>query len=132
MANDQNLLHGNPDTQFRSGREAVENGQKGGIASGESRREKSTIKKLLCDFLEQPSENNAELKELAEKLGIESPKSIKELFTIVCTINTLKSGRLYDLEKLASLIGENREDENEDVMNKLDEVLGGIDALANE
>ena len=28
--NEKNLLKGNPNTQFRSGREAVENGKKGG------------------------------------------------------------------------------------------------------
>jgi len=29
MANEQNLIKGNPETQFSSGREAVENGKKG-------------------------------------------------------------------------------------------------------
>lgn len=42
MANEKNLEKGKA-TQFRSGEEAVKNGKKGGIASGEARREKSTL-----------------------------------------------------------------------------------------
>lgn len=34
--NNENLKKGNPDTQFRSGREAVENGRKGGKMPPES------------------------------------------------------------------------------------------------
>ena len=49
--NNENLKKGNPDTQFRSGREAVENGRKGGKASGISRSFKSALKKK---FKENP------------------------------------------------------------------------------
>lgn len=52
MANTDNLKRGNPDTQFRSGREAVENGRKGGIASGEAKRERANLKRQLQIFLE--------------------------------------------------------------------------------
>lgn len=45
--NNGNLKRGNPDTQFRSGREAVENGRKGGRASGISRSFRSAVKKRL-------------------------------------------------------------------------------------
>ncbi len=47
MNKNDNLLKGNPATQFTSGREAAENGRKGGIASGESRRKKRDIRKAL-------------------------------------------------------------------------------------
>ena len=39
-------------TQFRSGEEAVENGRKGGIASGKARKQNKTIQNILtalCD-----------------------------------------------------------------------------------
>ena len=49
--NNENLKKGNPDTQFRSGREAVENGRKGGKASGISISFKSALKKK---FKENP------------------------------------------------------------------------------
>ena len=43
----QNAEH----TQFRSGAEAVENGRKGGIASGEARRKRKTLKEELLLML---------------------------------------------------------------------------------
>lgn len=45
MANEENLKQENPTTQYRSGREAVENGKKGGIASGKARRRKKTAQR---------------------------------------------------------------------------------------
>lgn len=47
MANEQNLI------RHRSPSEARENGRKGGIASGKSRRERKTLKELLLLALEQ-------------------------------------------------------------------------------
>ena len=38
-------------TQFHSGEEAAENGRKGGIASGKSRRERASIRAALEDLL---------------------------------------------------------------------------------
>lgn len=47
MANTKNLKKGNPETEFRSGREAVESGKKGGQRSGTIRKLNADIKKLL-------------------------------------------------------------------------------------
>ena len=52
MGNESNLKRGNPDTQFRSGREAVENGTKGGKASGVSRSFRSAVKKRVREHPE--------------------------------------------------------------------------------
>lgn len=51
MANEANLEKGVA-TQFKSGEEAVENGRKGGIASGESKRRRKTLKEELLLMLE--------------------------------------------------------------------------------
>lgn len=52
MANEQNLVHGNPATQFHSGegngRGAVENGRK----SGEARRRKADLRKAFREAME--------------------------------------------------------------------------------
>ena len=40
-------------TQFKSGKNAVENGRKGGIASGEAKRRKKTMKEMLREMLEE-------------------------------------------------------------------------------
>ena len=49
MANEQNLK---PFTSEQSREEAVRNGRKGGIASGEAKRERANLKKQLQVFLE--------------------------------------------------------------------------------
>lgn len=49
MANTKNLKRGNPDTQFRTGREQVEIARKGGIKSGEVRRENKLIKDRILE-----------------------------------------------------------------------------------
>ena len=95
-------------TQFRSGEEAVENGRKGGVNSGIARREKKTVQKILNDFLETSAKDNPQIAKLAAKMGLQGDESIKDLFTIVCTLNTLKSGKLSDLETLSKLLGEDK------------------------
>ena len=47
MANNGNLKKGNPETQFKAGREQVEIARKGGIASGESKRRKREAKEIM-------------------------------------------------------------------------------------
>lgn len=54
MANNGNLLQGNPETQFESGRVAVESGRRGGIASGKAKREKKAMKDTLAALLSMP------------------------------------------------------------------------------
>lgn len=51
MANEANLEKGVA-TQFKSGEEAAENGRKGGIASGVSKREKADLRKVIQTWLE--------------------------------------------------------------------------------
>ena len=46
-----NLKKGNPDTQFKSGRKAAENGKKCGIASGKAKREKKAMKETVETLL---------------------------------------------------------------------------------
>ena len=42
-------------------------------------------------------------------MGLKSDDSIKDLFTIVCILNTMKDGNLSDLERLSKLLGEQTE-----------------------
>ena len=117
-------------TQFRSGEEAVENGRKGGIASGQARREKKTIQKILEDLLDSEIKDSPQFAKLASKMGVESDKSVKDIFTMVCLLNSVKSGNLGDLERLSKLLGEDKQNENADVLSKLDKVIGEVDKLA--
>lgn len=119
-------------TQFRTGEEQVEIARMGGIASGRARREKKTIQKILSEFLDSEIKDNPQFAKIAAKMGVESNKSVKDIFTMVCLLNSVKEGNLSDLERLVKLLGEDKQNENTDVISKLDEVLKGIDVIANE
>ena len=96
-------------TEFRTGERQVEIARQGGIASGIARREKKTVQKILNDFLSTAAQDNPQVSKLAAKMGLQDDGSIKDLFTIVCTLNTLKDGNLSDLERLSKLLGEQTE-----------------------
>ena len=120
--NEKNLIPNNE----RSPNEVRENGRKGGIASGKARREKKTIQKILADLLDSEIKDSPQFAKLASKMGVESDKSVKDIFTMVCLLNSVKSGNLGDLERLSKLLGEDKQNENADVMAKLDDVLSKI------
>ena len=122
MANEQNLK---PFTSDQSREKAVENGRKGGIASGKARREQKTIQTLLQDYLANDVKSNKALLPLADKAGIKGNQSIKELVTAVCIINTLKKGDVDKLGKLTELLGEDSMlGEIEDLTEIEDKVFG--------
>jgi hypothetical protein len=102
MANEQNLRP--CEHKFTQ-----EEAKRGGINSAIARREKKTVQKILNDFLETSAKDNPQIAKLAAKMGLQGDESIKDLFTIVCTLNTLKSGNLGDLERLTKLLGEQTE-----------------------
>lgn len=108
-------------TQFRSGEEAVENGRKGGIASGKARREKQKTQQILADLVSIKNKDLDMFKKLATKLGLDGDISIHEVFTLTCLLNSVKSGNLGDLERLSKLLGEQTEyeDNNKDVEETL-------------
>ena len=124
--NEKNLIPNNE----RSPSEVRENGRKGGIASGQARREKKTIQKILSDLLDSEIKDSPQFAKLASKMGVESDKSVKDIFTMVCLLNSVKSGNLGDLERLSKLLGEDKQNENADVLAKLDKVIGEVDKLA--
>ena len=99
MANEQNLTH----------KLTVSEQRKGGQKSAQVRREKKTVQKILNDFLSTAAKDNPQVSKLAAKMGLKDDGSIKDLFTIVCTLNTLKDGNLSDLERLSKLLGEQTE-----------------------
>ena len=102
MANKENLI---PQAHVLT----VEEQSKGGQKSAQVRREKKTVQKILGDFLDASAKDKPQIAKLAAKMRLKGDESIKELFTIVCTLNTLKSGNLSDLERLTKLLGEQTE-----------------------
>ena len=123
MSNANNLKNGEA-TQFRTGEEQVEIARQGGIASGKARREKKTIQKILADLLDSEIKDNPQFAKLASKMGVESDKSVKDIFTMVCLLNSVKSGNLGDLERLSKLLGEdNAKEHNNGILDELTEYL---------
>lgn len=123
MANEQNLRP--CEHKFTQ-----EEAKKGGTNSAKARREKKTIQKILADLLGGQIKDNPQFAKLASKMGVESDKSIKDIFTMVCLLNSVKSGNLGDLERLTKLLGEDKQNENADVLARLDKVIGEVDKLA--
>ena len=111
MANEQNLNHKLTVSELR----------KGGQNSGKARREKKTIQKILADLLNSEIKDSPQFAKLAAKMGVASDKSVKEMFSMVCLLNSVKSGNLGDLEKLSRLLGEETQydDGNNDVESTL-------------
>lgn len=123
MSNANNLKNGEA-TQFRTGEEQVEISRQGGIASGKARREKKTIQKILADLLDSEIKDSPQFEKLASKMGVESDKSVKDIFTMICLLNSVKSGNLGDLERLSKLLGEdNAKEHNNGILDELTEYL---------
>lgn len=121
MANEKNLI---PNSQ-RSPREVRENARKGGINSGKTRREQKTVRKILSELMDSDIKTVPQVAKLAAKLGIDGKKSIKDIFTLIATLNTLKTANLIDLERLGALLGEKDERENNGILGELAQYLKG-------
>lgn len=128
MANEKNLI---PFTENQSREEAVKNGRKGGKASGKKKREQKTVREILSTVLDGKIKDNEQFAKLAVKMGVNDKKSVKDIYTLVCLLNSVKKSDLSDLERLARLLGEDKQNENADVISKLDSVIGEVDKLAN-
>jgi hypothetical protein len=123
MANEQNLRP--CEHKFTQ-----EEAKKGAKKSAQVRREKKTVQKILADLLDSEIKDSPQFAKLASKMGVESDKSVKDIFTMVCLLNSVKNGNLGDLERLSKLLGEDKENADASVMAKLDEVIGKVDDLA--
>ena len=120
MANEKNLK------PIRSTKEAREKGRKGGIASGQARREKRTLQKITSTILEKGVTDIAQFKPIAENLGVSDDTSVKELYVMICLLNSLHEANLMDLERLAKIIGEETSTKNE---GALDDILDAVRGL---
>ena len=103
MANEQNLNH----------KLTVREQRKGGKNSVKARKQKKTIQNILAALCDSKCSDIPQFKKIAAKIGLDSDKSVKELFTLVSTLNALKTAKMDDLGKMAELLGEQRELQSE-------------------
>lgn len=120
MANEKNLIP----NEMRTPSERRENAIKAGKASGKSRREKKAVREILSAILNQKAKNDKNFAALAQSIGVSDKKSVKEVYTFVCLLNSIKKADLKDLEVLVTLLGENGEiAENNGLLDELTEYL---------
>lgn len=125
MANEKNLKPFNKLTV----KEQREIAKKGGLASGQKRRKQKTYREMAKAMLSATITDKTVLKEL-KSFGIDET-DIKS-YTLLGMIKASANGNPNAFDRLMELTGEKEQDSNKDVIAKLDEVIGDIDAIANE
>ncbi len=119
MANEKNLI---PYSE-RSENEARENGRKGGIASGESRRKRKLLKDSMNALLELPVSSTKEYNALI-KMGIDIEDIDNSQLIVLALFNRAKSGDVAAIKELRNLIGEDSaEDKSAGQLERLIEGL---------
>ncbi|MBQ8689464.1 MAG: hypothetical protein IJ515_03780 [Clostridia bacterium] len=99
MANEKNLK---PSAHHLT----VEEQSKGGQNSAKARREKKKVRALLEQVMDGQVKKSPHLSVIADALGLERTKSVKELAVLALLANTIKKGDINDLEKIEELLGE--------------------------
>ena len=108
MANEENLK---PFKPGRSSEEAVKNGQKGGIASGQSRRRKKTLSELAKMIAENPAPTAAK-KKLA-KMGIADEDANNMAVVANSLYKKAVDGNIQAIEKWEQLTAASKDDDEE-------------------
>ena len=119
LANEKNLI---PYSE-RSENEARENGRKGGIASGESRRKRKLLKDSMNALLELPVSSTKEYNALI-KMGLDIEDIDNSQLIVLALFNRAKSGDVAAIKELRNLIGE---DSSEDKSaGQLERLIEGL------
>lgn len=105
-------------TSEQSHLEAVENGRKGGIKSGQTRRKNAALNKVVETILNAPIKKYPCLLNMGEAFGLSPAATVKELLVMSCITNIMKSGRAEDLGKLHMLL--------QNVVESVGDQSGGI------
>ena len=107
------MANGKLKNENRPHKLTAEEVRKGGKHSVKARQQKKTIQNILSALCDSKCSDIPQFKKIAAKLGVDGDKSVKELFTLVSTLNALKTAKMDDLAKMSELLGEQREkDEN--------------------
>ena len=122
--NEKNLI---PNSK-RSPEEVRKNGRKGGIKSGKVRREQKTYRDMAKAMLSATITDENILDEL-KAYGL-SETDVKA-YTLLGMIKASANGSHNAFDRLMELIGEKEQNQNENVIAKLDKVLGDIDEVMN-
>lgn len=132
MANEENLKQGNPTTQYRSGREAVENGSKGGIASGKARRRKKLLKDTVNMLLALPMKEG-KLDRLTDLQSVNGKNITVEEAMVLKQIQNAMKGDLRAFESIIALTEErNKAPEQQKEQNSDNTFIDALNGKAAE
>lgn len=107
MANEENLKKGAP-YRFRTGEQQVEIARRGGIASGEARRRKKTMKETARMLLDMEIPDAAkELKKRLKVMGISEEDFTYQSAVMVGILNQAMKGNTKAAAFLRDTVGEN-------------------------
>lgn len=107
LANEENLKKGEP-YRFRTGEQQVEIARKGGIASGEARRRKKTMRETAQMVLDMQIPNAAkELKAKLKVMGLSEEDFTYQAAVMVAIINQAMKGNTKAAAFLRDTVGEN-------------------------
>lgn len=107
MANEENLK---PFKPGRSSEEAAKSGQKGGIASGQSRRQKKTLSELAKMIAENPAPTAAKKK--LTKMGISDEDANNNACIVAAVYNKAIKGNMQAVDKWEQLVAVSKSDES--------------------
>lgn len=120
LANEKNLV---PFTSEQSREEAVTNGRKGGVASGQAKRRRKLLKDSMNALLELPVSSTKEYNALI-KMGIDIEDIDNSQLIVLALFNKAKSGDVAAIKELRNLIGEDSaEDKSAGQLERLIEGL---------
>lgn len=107
MANEENLKKGVP-YRFRTGEKQVEIARKGGIASGEARRRKKTMRETAKMLLDMEIPNAAkELRKKLKLMGVSEDDFTYQSALMVGILNQAMKGNTKAASFLRDTVGEN-------------------------
>ncbi len=110
-------------TQFKSGEEAVENGRKGGIASGESKRRKKNFREIARTLGETPVPPGA-LKKAMRQSGVAEEDADWNAAVVAGLRNTAAAGRPEAVRMWMDLVDED-ESEADDATDRALAIMRG-------
>lgn len=121
MANEQNLLKGNPETQFKTGREQVETARKGGIASGVAKRKKKTMREL-ASMIAAAQVTSRRARKSLEKMGLDEDDMTNDALVTQALFYKALEGDVKAIEKWEELTST----ETDNTIEALHDLLDGI------
>lgn len=103
----KNLKKGNPDTQFTSGRVAVENGRKGGIRSAAAKRKRGALQRYLKEIMAAQAHLTPAERKMFEKAGLDPDMEVdNEFVAAIAMAMKARSGDQRSIDQAEEYLGD--------------------------